>query len=69
MGLAAVGHHRVAGPLTAGRIFLFSDRLGKFGRRLRRRASRKPSLLPQSSPFTILAPEPSTPKRTPLLRP
>lgn len=28
MGLAAVGHHRVAGSLTAGRLFYVSDRIG-----------------------------------------
>jgi organic radical activating enzyme len=35
MGLAAVGHYRVLGPLTAGHIFMLSDRLGKDCRRLR----------------------------------
>lgn len=34
MGLAAVGHHRVLGPLTAGQIFMASDRLGKGWRHL-----------------------------------
>jgi MoaA/NifB/PqqE/SkfB family radical SAM enzyme len=29
MGLAAVGHHKVVGNLTAGRIFMTSDRVGK----------------------------------------
>lgn len=33
MGLAAVGHYRVAGRLTAGQIFMASDRLGKKWRR------------------------------------
>jgi organic radical activating enzyme len=33
MGLAAVGHYRVLGQLTAGRIFTASDRLGKGLRR------------------------------------
>ncbi|HZY61921.1 MAG TPA: radical SAM protein [Edaphobacter sp.] len=28
MGLAAVGHHKVMGNLTAGSIFMFSDRIG-----------------------------------------
>lgn len=28
MGLAAVGHHRVVGPLTAGHLYFASDRLG-----------------------------------------
>jgi len=34
MGLAAVGHYRVLGQLTAGRIFMASDRLGKGWRKL-----------------------------------
>ncbi|MGA8940627.1 MAG: radical SAM protein, partial [Acidobacteriaceae bacterium] len=29
MGLAAVGHHRVAGSLTAGQLFYVSDQIGK----------------------------------------
>jgi MoaA/NifB/PqqE/SkfB family radical SAM enzyme len=29
MGLAAVGHHRVVGNLTAGRLFRISDQIGK----------------------------------------
>ena len=29
MGLAAVGHYKLAGPLTAGHIFMASDRIGK----------------------------------------
>ena len=36
IGLAAVGHHRLLGPLTAGHIFLLSDRLGKGWRKFRR---------------------------------
>ncbi|HZY74538.1 MAG TPA: radical SAM protein [Edaphobacter sp.] len=35
MGLAAIGHHKVAGSLTAGRIFMISDRVGTAVRRLR----------------------------------
>ena len=34
MGLAAVGHHKVAGNLTAGRIFMVSDRIGSGVRKL-----------------------------------
>jgi len=37
MALAAVGHHKVVGPLTAGQIFLASDAVGKRLRRLRER--------------------------------
>lgn len=68
MGLAAVGHHRVAGPLTAGRIFMASDRFGKLWKKLRRRPSRGPFIRPASSPFNILAPEGAKPQRTPFLR-
>lgn len=63
MGLAAVGHHRVAGPLTAGQIFMASDRVGKLWRSFQRRLARKP--LNRSVPyaFNILATEKS--KRAP----
>jgi len=54
MGLAAVGHHRVAGKLTAGHLFMASDRFGKGLKQLRRRLSRKPSAREVPSPFTIL---------------
>lgn len=54
MGLAAVGHYRVAGPLTAGQIFMASDRLGKGLRRLRRSLSGEPTAHAMSSPFKIL---------------
>lgn len=33
MGLAAVGHHRVVGRLTAGRLFQISDRIGESWRK------------------------------------
>jgi sulfatase maturation enzyme AslB (radical SAM superfamily) len=56
MALAAVGHHRVAGPLTAGHIFMTSDRLGKKWRRFRQTFSPKPTVDPIPSPFNILAP-------------
>ncbi len=54
MALAAVGHHRVAGRLTAGHLFMASDRLGKKWRSLRRALSLKPSSLARPSPFNIL---------------
>lgn len=63
MGLAAVGHHRVAGPLTAGQIFMASDRFGKLWRSFQRRLSRKPLNRSVPYPFNILAPEKS--KRVP----
>jgi MoaA/NifB/PqqE/SkfB family radical SAM enzyme len=52
MGLAAVGHHRVAGRLTAGQIFMASDRLGSAWRGFARKAERPATL----SPFKILEP-------------
>jgi MoaA/NifB/PqqE/SkfB family radical SAM enzyme len=36
MGLAAVGHHRVLGGITAGQLFLASDRIGKTWRKMSR---------------------------------
>ena len=42
MGLAAVGHYRVLGQLTAGHIFMASARFGKGYRSLRRTFLRKP---------------------------
>jgi len=54
MGLAAVGHHRVLGPLTAGRIFMASDSLGKKWRNLQRRLSGRASFEAEPSPFEIL---------------
>jgi MoaA/NifB/PqqE/SkfB family radical SAM enzyme len=67
MGLAAVGHHRVAGSLTAGQIFMASDRLGKSWRRFHRRLMRKPSARAVPTPFNILVPEGSKPKSATLL--
>ena len=54
MALAAVGHHRVAGPLTAGHLFLASDRIGKAWRGFQQALSSKPRPSPQLSPFKIL---------------
>ena len=55
MGLAAVGHHRVLGPLTAGQIFMASDRVGEVWRRLRGGARlRKPAVQPGPSLFNIV---------------
>jgi MoaA/NifB/PqqE/SkfB family radical SAM enzyme len=56
MALAAVGHHRVLGRLTAGHLFMASDRFGKGRKNLARIFARKPSVLPLSSPFNILEP-------------
>lgn len=48
MGLAAVGHHRVLGPLTAGRLFYASDQIGTSWRAMK-------------GLFSGSAPEPETP--------
>jgi hypothetical protein len=56
MALAAVGHHRVLGTLTAGRIFMASDRLGKAWRGFSRIISRQPGVQVELSPFNILEP-------------
>jgi organic radical activating enzyme len=55
MALAAVGHHRVMGPLTAGHLLMASERLGKGWKRLSESFSRK-STDPIRSPFRILQP-------------
>ncbi len=54
MGLAAVGHHRVVGRLTAGRIFMASDDLGRKWKHLRHRFSRTDRKHPVASPFRII---------------
>ena len=54
MALAAVGHHRVVGSLTAGHLFLVSDRIGKTWRRFHESLSPRPQSRPELSPFKIL---------------
>ena len=54
MALAAVGNHKVVGPLTAGHLFLASDRIGKAWRGLQQALFPKPPPAPQLSPFKIL---------------
>jgi MoaA/NifB/PqqE/SkfB family radical SAM enzyme len=54
MGLAAIGHHRVLGPLTAGHLFLASDRLGKSWKRLQQKFSPRSRVQPELSPFKII---------------
>lgn len=56
MALAAVGHHRVAGHLTAGHLFMASDRFGKQWQRLRETFSHKLAPRAEQSPFKILGP-------------
>ena len=53
MGLAAVGHHRVLGPLTAGHLFYASDKLGQSWREMMGVFSRTESK-PETETFTIL---------------
>jgi MoaA/NifB/PqqE/SkfB family radical SAM enzyme len=54
MGLAAVGHHKVLGPLTAGHLFMASNRFGKQWRRLQEAFSPKLHTPAEMSPFKIL---------------
>lgn len=54
MGLAAVGHHKVIGPITAGHLFMASDRVGKGWRRLQSVFSAKPMPRIEPAPFKIL---------------
>jgi MoaA/NifB/PqqE/SkfB family radical SAM enzyme len=54
MALAAVGHHPVLGGLTAGHLFMASDRVGKSLDRVRRGLGRKPSAPRTLSSFKIL---------------
>jgi MoaA/NifB/PqqE/SkfB family radical SAM enzyme len=54
MGLASVGHHRVVGRLTAGQIFMASDRFGKALKRYSNRVLHKQSTRSIASPFRIL---------------
>ncbi|WP_263382154.1 radical SAM protein [Granulicella arctica] len=54
MGLAAVGHHKVIGPLTAGHLFMASDRVGKRWRKLQKAFAPKPIVHPEPVSFKIL---------------
>jgi MoaA/NifB/PqqE/SkfB family radical SAM enzyme len=54
MGLAAVGHYKVVGNLTAGDLFMASDRFGKRLRKLRDAFSGRPAVHPEAAPFKIL---------------
>lgn len=57
MGLAAVGHYRLVGKLTAGHVFYASERVGRFWRTLRAPALPKRERQTISpSPFKILRP-------------
>lgn len=52
MGLAAVGHHRVLGGLTAGHLFRISDNIGAFWRKVM--GSFRPLPVQEHSMFRIL---------------
>ncbi len=54
MGLAAVGHYRVLGRLTAGHLFMASSRLGSAWRSLSQSSARKNEAGLNVSPFKIL---------------
>ena len=54
MGLAAVGHYKVSGNLTAGHLFMASDRFGKQFRRLKESLMAKPVVVAEPQPFNIL---------------
>jgi MoaA/NifB/PqqE/SkfB family radical SAM enzyme len=54
MGLAAVGHYPVLGPLTAGQIFMASDRFGKSWRKLKKAISSNHRHPAEVTPFKIL---------------
>jgi len=54
MGLAAVGHYKVVGRLSAGDLFMASDRFGKGFRKLRQAVFSKPNAPPEPVPFKIL---------------
>lgn len=57
MALAAVGHYRVAGPVTAGELFFMSDRIGRGWKRIKRTFFRQRTVRATPSPFHILQPK------------
>ncbi len=54
MGLAAVGHYKVVGNLTAGHLFFASDYVGKTWRKLQAMVQPAPSITPGVDLFHIL---------------
>jgi MoaA/NifB/PqqE/SkfB family radical SAM enzyme len=54
MALAAVGHRRVLGPITAGNLFAVSEQFGKHWSRLIGPPFRRPGDSVRPSPFSIL---------------
>lgn len=57
MALAAVGHYKVIGGLTAGYLFMASDRFGKRWRKLQKALSVNPAGQPEVTLFNILQAE------------
>jgi sulfatase maturation enzyme AslB (radical SAM superfamily) len=54
MGLAAIGHHRVVGPVTAGDLFAISEQVGNRWKRFRQNLIPRLAGQPSPSPFNIL---------------
>jgi MoaA/NifB/PqqE/SkfB family radical SAM enzyme len=54
MGLAAVGHYKVVGGLTAGHLFSASERIGRVVRKMQRAFSTKQIEKTRHVPFNIL---------------
>ena len=54
MALAAVGHHRVIGSITAGDFFFLSDRIGKRLNSIRESFSTPSTAQPAPTPFRIV---------------
>lgn len=53
-GLAAIGHYKLMGSLTAGDVFMASDRVGKIWRRWRDAFTIEPAVRANPTPFRIL---------------
>ena len=54
MGLAAVGHYKVMGNLTAEHLFMASARIGNAWKHIRREPRQAPAVIPEPTPFRIL---------------
>ena len=54
LGLAAVGHFKLIGPLTAGHVFAASDKIGKRWRGFQQRRHSASAVSSDKSPFRIL---------------
>jgi len=63
MGLAAVGHYKLVGGLTAGHLFTASDRFGKSWRKLHNAFTSRPTVRTERQPFHIMQNETPTNER------